>query len=160
MSGCNSVVALRVPKRALKLLMLSAVVIVAVLSALVPPEDTLPGCPYGPHTPDRLSWVWQPSLDPMPGVPLEATAYCACPICCGSWADGRTATGTWATEGRTMAADPFFFAAGTCLALEGLGHRIVEDTGSAILDLHIDIFFRSHQDALEFGRQFVTWGKC
>lgn len=34
------------------------------------------------------------------------TAYCPGRCCCGKWASGYTATGTWATEGRTIAVDP------------------------------------------------------
>ena len=34
------------------------------------------------------------------------TAYCPCSICCGEYASGYTATGTFATEGRTIAVDP------------------------------------------------------
>ena len=34
------------------------------------------------------------------------TAYCPCPKCCGKYANGITASGTVATEGRTVAMDP------------------------------------------------------
>jgi 3D (Asp-Asp-Asp) domain-containing protein len=109
----------------------------------------------------RESAIFQPQAPPaLPTVHVEATAYCACPICCGSWSDGRTASGTWATEGRTLAADPRFLPMGTCLALPGLGERFVEDTGSAILGPRIDVFFVDHERALEFGRQLLLASKC
>ena len=52
-------------------------------------------------------------------------AYCPCSQCCGK-ETGITASGTKATEGRTVAADlPF----GTVVHIEGLGEYIVEDRG-------------------------------
>ena len=36
---------------------------------------------------------------------FRVTHYCACSACCGQYADGVTATGTVASEGRTIAVD-------------------------------------------------------
>ena len=41
------------------------------------------------------------------------------------------------------------------MEIEGLGYRIVEDTGSAIKGHRIDIYFEAHEEALEFGLQEV-----
>ena len=155
-------VKLSVPRRAWRALLVVAfaVYVAAILAWCAVEVGTLfAPAPMPQPFPAYYAVFEAPPAPPVP-VPLEATAYCACPICCGSWADGRTATGTWATEGRTVAADPRLFAAGTCLALGDIGRRIVEDTGSAILGWRVDVYFDSHQAALNFGRRFVSWGRC
>ena len=83
-----------------------------------------------------------------------ATAYCPCSICCGKWADGKTASGTIATQGRTIAVDKSIIPLGEIVTVNGKDY-IAEDTGSAIKGKKIDIFFDSHNDALEFGRKEV-----
>lgn len=88
-------------------------------------------------------------------IPIEAelSAYCACDKCCGI-ETGITASGTVATEGRTIAADERF-AFGTEIEINGVTYT-VEDRGGAIKGNKIDIYFESHADALEFGRQKQT----
>lgn len=79
------------------------------------------------------------------------TAYCHCVKCCGK-SDGITASGEKATEGVTVAMDksmPF----GTKIYIDGVGERIVQDRGGAIKGNRIDLYFDSHQEALNFGRQ-------
>ena len=79
------------------------------------------------------------------------TAYCHCAKCCGK-TDGITASGEKATEGITVAMDksmPF----GTKIYIDGVGERIVQDRGGAIKGNRIDLYFDSHQEALNFGRQ-------
>lgn len=83
------------------------------------------------------------------------TAYCACPICCGAYSNmenPRTASGTRATANRTIAADTSVFPFGTELVINGQVY-VVEDRGGAIQGNRIDVFFDSHQAALNFGRQ-------
>ena len=152
----------RVPRRAVRAIVVVAfAVYVATILAWCAVEVGSLFAPRPVPEPFPIYYaVFEPAPAPAAVVPLEATAYCACPICCGRWSDGRTASGTRATAGRTLAADPALFTAGTCLSLEGLGRRIVEDTGSAIVGARIDVYFDTHQAALEFGRQFVSWGKC
>ena len=82
---------------------------------------------------------------------FEITAYCACAKCCGK-SDGITATGTKATEGRTIAADPRVLPYGTKVIINGHEYT-VEDCGGAIKGNRIDLFFNSHKDALQWGRQ-------
>lgn len=84
-----------------------------------------------------------------------ATAYCPCEICCGSGASGITASGARAREGVTIAADWDILPEGAWVEIEGIGHRIVQDTGSAIKGHRIDIYFEEHEEALEFGLQEV-----
>lgn len=89
---------------------------------------------------------------------IIATAYCPCVKCCGK-NDGITATGTKATEGRTIAADPDILPYGTEI-LCGMGDFVVEDCGGAIKGNRIDFFFETHEEALKFGRQeFTIWVK-
>ena len=85
------------------------------------------------------------------------TAYCACSRCCGVWANGYTATGTWATEGRTIAVDPKVIPYGSRVLLiwpDGTQHSyIAEDCGGGIQGNRIDVFFNDHQAARVFGVQ-------
>ena len=86
----------------------------------------------------------------------EVTAYCACELCCGEWADGKTFTGDIATEGVTIATYPDDIALGSKVFIEGVGERIAQDIGGAIHNKRIDVFFGGddgHKRALEFGRQ-------
>jgi 3D (Asp-Asp-Asp) domain-containing protein len=85
---------------------------------------------------------------------VDATAYCSCVKCCGK-SDGITASGVKAVEGITIAADIRKLPMGTKVYIEGLGERIVQDTGSAIKGNRIDIFFDSHEQALKWGRQQI-----
>ena len=81
---------------------------------------------------------------------FKAYAYCACAKCCGK-SDGITATGTKATQGRTIAVDPKVIPLGTEVYIEGYGNFIAEDTGSGIKGNTIDVFHVNHADALEWG---------
>ena len=86
------------------------------------------------------------------------TFYCACPLCCGKNADGITATGTVATEGRTVAVDPAVIPLGSVVNIDGELYR-AEDTGAAIKGKRIDLFVNDHNQALEQGtyRTTVKW---
>ena len=86
-------------------------------------------------------------------VKFTATAYCGCAKCCGK-STGKTASGTIATAGRTVAM-PSSYSFGTKIEIQGMGTYIVEDRGGAIKENRIDIFFSNHQKALDFGRRTV-----
>lgn len=93
------------------------------------------------------------------GEPLgefKLTAYCPCAKCCGK-TDGITATGTTATEGRTIAVDPRVIPYGSTVTIyfaDGTSHTYTaEDCGGAIKENRIDLFFADHQAAREFGVQ-------
>ena len=86
---------------------------------------------------------------------FKLTAYCACPKCCGEWADGITYTGTKATQGRTIAVDPDVIPLGSVVIINGREY-VAEDIGGAIDGNRVvDIFFNSHAEALEFGVQYA-----
>ncbi len=83
---------------------------------------------------------------------FKITAYCACEKCCGAGASGYTASGTVATQGRTIAASskyPF----GTKLMINGTVYT-VEDRGGSVNGNVIDMFFANHQDACNWGVQY------
>lgn len=77
---------------------------------------------------------------------FKITAYCACSICCGSYANGITASGTAPIQGQTIAMYGVPF--GTRLMIGGRVYT-VEDRGTPYG--HVDIYMQNHEDALEFG---------
>lgn len=80
------------------------------------------------------------------------TAYCPCISCCGK-TNGITASGVKAVQGVTVAADTNKLPFGTKIYIDGVGERIVQDIGGAIKGNRIDVYFDTHQEALNFGRQ-------
>lgn len=86
-------------------------------------------------------------------VKFTATSYCNCSKCCGK-TTGITASGTKATAGRTVAMSSKY-SFGTKVEIKGMGTYVVEDRGGAIKGNKIDIYFDSHQEALNFGRRTV-----
>lgn len=94
------------------------------------------------NTASNDSWIW-----------ANVSAYCACNKCCGK-TNAITASGTYATAGRTIAA-PSNYKFGTKIELEGMGTYVVEDRGGAITGNKIDVYFNSHSEALAFGRRQI-----
>lgn len=106
---------------------------------------------------------------------MEVTAYCACQKCCGwkrNWLGmpvfgsgtlagkrkkvGVCADGSKAKHG-TIAADTDFHPFGTQIYVPGYGVGMVHDRGGAIQGMNrLDLYFRNHDDALEWGRQELT----
>ncbi len=83
---------------------------------------------------------------------FKVTAYCSCAKCCGK-ATGRTAAGTQATAGHTVAASGQF-AFGTKLIINGQQYT-VEDRGGAIQGNRIDIYMNSHAEAVAWGVKYL-----
>ena len=90
---------------------------------------------------------------------FRITHYCACKKCCGKdesdpWY-GITATGTKATEGRTIAVDPSVIPYGSRVAVVYDDGRMVEyiaeDCGGAIDGLEVDVFIADHDRARQLG---------
>lgn len=84
---------------------------------------------------------------------MVLTAYCPCEKCCGKWSfldHGGTACGERAAEGVTVAMAPEI-PFGTEILIDGVGRRICQDRGNAIGTGRIDVYFESHEDALNFG---------
>jgi 3D (Asp-Asp-Asp) domain-containing protein len=93
-------------------------------------------------------------------IDMEVTAYCPCTKCCGSQAQGITASGKHVShnDGQFVAAE-LRFAFGTKLIVPGYaGGKIVEveDRGGAIKGNKLDVYFPTHPEALKWGRQKLT----
>ena len=95
----------------------------------------------------------------------KLTAYCGCSKCCGKWGENRpvdengktivrTAGGYRAVEGVTVAADISILPYGTKVIINDHEYT-VQDRGGSINGNKIDIYFESHQAALEFGVQYA-----
>lgn len=114
-----------------------------------------------PSVANEENQTTEPETEPEEWIDVVATAYCPCEKCCGKWALNRpdgivyTASGAIAQEGVTIAADWELYPPGTVLYIEGIGERTVQDRGGVINGQKIDIYFESHEDALQFGRQDV-----
>lgn len=85
---------------------------------------------------------------------FKLTAYCNCSKCCGQWAGGATASGVMPSAGRTIAVDTSIIPFGTRVEINGHTY-VAEDTGGAIKGNKIDIYFGSHQEALNFGVKYA-----
>ena len=75
------------------------------------------------------------------------SAYCPCEKCCLK-SDGITASGTQATAGRTAAMNGVQF--GTKIVIDGHEYT-VEDRGGGLGSKIIDIYFDTHDEALNSG---------
>lgn len=92
-------------------------------------------------------------------VVMEVTAYCACKKCCGPNAQGITASGKYIdyNNGKFVAADTSVLPFGTKLLIPGYDAQPVEviDRGGAIKGNKLDVFYASHEEALQWGRQKI-----
>lgn len=116
-------------------------------------------------TVSKIATVEEPvAVEPAEPAPVslgefKITHYCACSKCCGKaesdpWY-GITATGTKATEGRTIAVDPKVIPYGSQVLIryaDGTEHvYTAEDCGGAIKNSRIDVYMASHEAALVEG---------
>ena len=105
---------------------------------------------------DTCGGAVEPKVDG--GVVMRVTAYCACEKCCGRWADGITASGHIIVRDDCFVAAPRSLPFGTMLIVPGYnaGEPVpVRDRGGAITEGRIDVFFGTHQQALEWGVQLL-----
>ena len=93
---------------------------------------------------------------------MRVTAYCPCEKCCGKWADGITASGHKIQPGDHFVAAPKAFPFGTTMIIPGYplagqaGEEVeVKDRGGAIKGDCLDVFFPTHQEALNWGVQIL-----
>ncbi|MBD5151445.1 MAG: hypothetical protein HDT15_12540 [Oscillibacter sp.] len=77
------------------------------------------------------------------------TSYCPCEVCCGSWADGLTATGLPAEPG-VVAVDPTVIPLGSTVILNDQEYTAA-DVG--VKGLAVDICAAGHQEAAAYGVQ-------
>ena len=80
---------------------------------------------------------------------FRITAYCGCYECSEGYGN-TTSTGTIAQQGRTIAVDPAVIPYGTKVYFNNHVY-VAEDCGGAINGNDIDLYFNSHQDALNWG---------
>lgn len=87
-------------------------------------------------------------------VTYRITAYCPCCDCSDGF--GRmTSTGVVPRQGRTIAVDPKVIPYGSKVHIKGLGDYIAEDCGGAIKGNRIDLYFENHNEAEDFGVQYL-----
>ena len=94
------------------------------------------------------------SSDGWQRVQMRVTAYCPCSICCGEYSDGVTASGHRIRPGDTFVAADKEYPFGTVMIIPGYNSsRVVKvlDRGGAITGGRLDVFFGSHEQALEWG---------
>ena len=88
-------------------------------------------------------------------VKMEVTAYCGCKKCCGKWADGITANGHKLRRGDKIIAAPKNISFGTKIYVAGYGLGTVKARGGAIKGNRLEVYFYTHKEALQCGRQTV-----
>ena len=91
-------------------------------------------------------------------VSMRVTAYCPCPICCGEFSDGITANGHVISDGDRFVAADHRFAFDTQMLIPGYNNSDivkVYDRGGAIKNNRLDVFFNTHQEALNWGVQHL-----
>lgn len=82
---------------------------------------------------------------------FRTTGYCPCRQCSEGW--GRhTSTGTIATSGRTIAVDPRVIPYGSKVMIGGVIYT-AEDRGGGVKGNHVDIFFDTHAQTRQHGKQ-------
>lgn len=90
---------------------------------------------------------------------FKLTAYCPCKKCCEKYAapalNKTGAIGTGVYEGIAVAVDPRKIPYGTKLYIEGVGVRIAVDCGGAIKGNRLDVYYATHNDALESGLGYI-----
>ena len=96
---------------------------------------------------------FNPALLAVRIVEMEVTAYCGCKSCCGEYSDGITASGYIIRQGDKLIAAPRTLPFGTVILIPGYGRAAVKDRGGAIKGNRLDVYFSTHQEALEWGRQ-------
>ena len=87
-------------------------------------------------------------------VRMRVTAYCPCEKCCGEFADGITASGHKIHPGDCFVAADSSLPFGTELIVPDYNaNRPVKvlDRGGAITGNHLDVFFPTHEQALQWG---------
>lgn len=88
---------------------------------------------------------------------VVTSGYCSCPICCGQWSGGPTASGVYPTANHTIAVDAYnpFVPMGTHVIMNGTEY-VVEDTGNfARYGVQFDVYYDDHNTASAHGHR--TW---
>ena len=93
---------------------------------------------------------------PILTLEVDVTHYCACAKCCGSNANGITASGKLASRGMVAMSSHYPF--GTQIMINGTIYTVEDRGGSGIEnDIHrVDIYVPDHNEALRLGRYRTT----
>ena len=86
---------------------------------------------------------------------VVTSGYCNCPICCGVWSGGPTASGAMPQANHTIAVDAAnpFLPMGTKVVMNGVEYT-VEDTGNfARYGVQFDVYYDNHAAASAHGHQ-------
>ena len=94
--------------------------------------------------------------DPLYTLEVDVTHYCACAKCCGSNANGITASGKQVSTG--MVAMSSYYPFGTLIEINGVIYTVEDRGGSGIENnrARVDIYVPSHNEALRLGRFKTT----
>ena len=120
---------------------------------LAPSSEAVVECPV-----ETLGVLNQDAHDQIIFLPFKVTAYCPCEICCGKWADGVTASNYIIQPGDKFVAANTLFEFGDIVSVPGYGIVEVQDRGGKIKGWHIDVFFHTHQEAKNWGVQYLEVG--
>lgn len=149
-------------------LLILALIVALIISFVTRPSASVPdepeSSPVRVEAPEPITETAAPELIEL--GEFKTTAYCTCVKCCGIWSAERpsrvgtdyvqrTKSGTIPTADRTVSVDPDVIPLGTVLIIDGHEY-IAEDTGSAVKGNVIDIYFDSHERAVEYGVQMKT----
>ena len=88
---------------------------------------------------------------------FSCTAYCSEEYAhiCGE-GHGITSSGAKVQPGVTVAADTSVLPYGTVVYIEGIGIRVVQDTGSAVVGNKLDVAVKTHSEALRTSRRIAA----
>jgi len=120
-------------------------------SELYKPENTTNKQPDNSQSNAEQPGEWE-------SIRMRITAYCPCPKCCGQYSDGITACGHEIQPGDTFVAADGRYSFGTEMLIPGYSNgRVVKvlDRGGAIKGNRLDVFFYSHEEALEWGVKYL-----
>jgi len=89
---------------------------------------------------------------------MQVTAYCPCEKCCGKSSDKTTASGHKIKQGDRFVAADKRYPFGTEFIVPGYNNSEpvkVLDRGYSIRGNRLDVFFYSHQKALQWGIKYL-----
>lgn len=92
---------------------------------------------------------------------MIVTAYCPCDKCCGKYGWGyTTASGHKIKHGDKFVAASKSVPFGTMIDIPGYGKVPVLDRGGAIRGNRLDVYFPTHKEALNWGKQTLKVRIC
>jgi 3D (Asp-Asp-Asp) domain-containing protein len=108
--------------------------------------------------PASLNTAIEGSLSQWRTVRMRVTAYCPCPLCCGSLASGRTANSYVIRRGDRFVAAPKKYPFGTEIVVPKYNRDKpikVLDRGGTIKSNRLDVFSPSHTQAAKWGVKYL-----